>query len=59
MSTIVFKCDSCGMTLFGDTDRNVVNAHLKKVNNNQVKFIDKYHICDNCLEYDRKKYMEV
>lgn len=59
MSTIIFKCDSCGMTMFGDKDRNFVNAHWKKVSDDKQILIKSYHICDNCLEYDRKKYMEV
>lgn len=60
--TIQFKCDSCGMVMFGDTDRNKVRPHLitkKHGDIKQVKFIDQYYICDNCKEYDRQKYMEV
>lgn len=62
MSTIIFKCDCCKITFFGDKDRNYVRPHLITKGHGEmknVKFIDGYYICDNCLEYDRKKYMEV
>lgn len=57
--TIIFKCDCCNMTMFGDKNRNHVDAHWKKVAEDKQIFIDSYYICDNCIEYDRKKYMEV
>ena len=63
MSTIQFKCDSCGTVYLGDTSRNFVDSHLitkgEKDGIRQTKFISKYYICDNCIKNDRKKYMEV
>lgn len=47
------------MTMFGDKDRNFVKSHWKQVAKDKSIFVENYHICDNCLEYDRKKYMEV
>ena len=74
MSTIVFKCGYCDRTMFGDDYINHIRPHAVRVTkygepiidenspmtpDQKIRFVDDYYICDDCLEYDRKKYMEV
>lgn len=62
MSTIQYKCDYCKQVRIGMKEQVCVKPHYIFVNKGGVqnlKFIDKYYICENCVDYDRKKYMEV
>jgi hypothetical protein len=62
MSTIQFKCDSCGIAYLGSTESNHVEGHWnrRKIKTGYLaNWVKPYYICNNCIEADRKKYMEV
>lgn len=73
MSTIVSKCDYCNRVMFGDSERNRIKTHAVRLTkhgqlvpentpmepDHQIKLVNGYYICDNCIEYGRKNYMEV
>lgn len=62
MSTIQYKCDYCNQVRLGMKEQVCVPSHYNFVTKGGLKqlvYVEQYYICENCVEYDRKKYMEV